>query len=1272
MSPENKENIKQRPTSNKLKILTLKKTDRFEDNNFNFIFLCFLIIRIIFSLVTEKKKIIFSTMVPKAMEFFKFGIKNVVTTTKIIIYLVVEIKKILFSTMTLESMEFFIVNMENAILRSLVMKRNTRAILKANIEHFKQEFINSIRNLFEKFNTEDAFIEIPLDVMKKDKVRVLVDTGADISLIKLNSLKDGIDIDKSELRVISGVYEGDGTTIGTIQTTLKINDEQLLIKLHVVDNTFSIPADGIIGRDLLWGNTIINTKQKLIKFYGANADDNFIVLPLMRRNNCKINKQIFFTCDEINIPARTQKVVNVNACGKNKNVLVESEEILPGIFVANSISAIRDNILPVLILNSTTQNINLNGFIPKYTCITNFEILDKKENDDCVQRQNNINYVKNEPNCNNRIDILKTMLRFSPNLNHEEKTSIFDLCLQFNNIFYLEGDKLTSTDVTTHSIQIKTDQPPINQKMYRLPLIHKHIIEDQVSKMLSEDIIQVSKSPWNSPLIVVPKKPGSDGQKRWRVVVDFRKLNAVTVKDAYPLPRIEDILDQLGHSRYFSTLDLASGYHQVSVEPVDRPKTAFSTPKGHYEFKRMPFGLTGAPATFQRMMNHILTGISGFGCFVYLDDIVVYGKNLKDHNDKLQEVFIKIREHGLKLQTEKCNFLSKEIIYLGHKCSVDGVLPDPSRIEAVQKFPRPSKVRDVQSFLGLLNYYRKFIQNFSKIASPINNLLKKDTLFEWTEECESSFKELKGFLVNPPLLIYPDFDLPFNLTTDASKLAIGAVLSQSKVGLDKPIAYASRSLSKTEQNYSTTEKELLAIVWAVKNFRSYLLGHKFYVYTDHQPLRGECRIKDPSSRIIRLYQKLMDYDFCIEYKKGALNTNADALSRVLLDEGKYVGVVETRSKTKEKSNEIENDINEIDIDALNEENEIEYLIDPVEIKTVLKDFHDSPLGGHLGMSKTYQRIRRQYKWKNMQRDVNEYIRNCIPCQRNKCSLRTKMPMEITDTANSPFDKVYLDIVGPLPITVTGKKYILTFEDDLTRFMDCYALDNCEAETVAEAFYNEIISRYRIPKVLVTDQGANFVSDMFKRVCKFLKIKKLQTTAYHPQSNGALERCHRPLADYLRIFVEENPSVWDQWLRQAVHVHNNTPHSATRLTPMDCLFGFTAELPTNLTRAPEPIYNHENYFYKLKYKIQKAHEISRKNLLASKHISKRYYDRNCRDIVFEVGDLVFLENEARKNKLSPHWLGPYEVVEINSPVNSTIKMDKKLKRVHNNRIKIANL
>jgi hypothetical protein len=433
---------------------------------------------------------------------------------------------------------------------------------------------------------------------------------------------------------------------------------------------------------------------------------------------------------------------------------------------------------------------------------------------------------------------------------------------------------------------------------------------------------------------VVPKRVGPDGEKKWRLVVDFRRLNEKAIEDAHLLPDITEILDHLGQSKYFTCLDMVMGYHQIELEEGEGPKTAFSTKQGHWEYRRLPFGLKRAPATFQKLMNSVLSGLTGTCCFVYLDDIVIYAKSLADHNIKLCEVLDRLRTFRLKLQHEKCEFLRKEVNYIVHQITEARVKPNPQKVAPITSYPTPTSVKELKTFCGVISYYRRFIPNCSRIASPLHKLLKKDVKFEWKPEQEHASQHLKAKLTSQPILQYLDFSKEFILTTDASNTGLGAVLSQGPLGKDLPVAYASRSLNKSEVNYSTSEKELLAIVWATRYFRPYLYGRHFQIVTDHKPLTWVMNVKDPGSRLLRWRIHLEEFDYAITYKRGSQNSNADALSRI--------GSVTTEAKGSTK---------------LDEETK----------KQIFYEFHDAPVGGHRGMNKAFRAIKSWYTWPNMKR-----------------------------------------------------------------------------------------------------------------------------------------------------------------------------------------------------------------------------------------------------------------------------------------------------------------
>ena len=1114
--------------------------------------------------------------------------------------------------------------------------------------------------------TDSVFIRYFCPQAKNGSVLLLIDTGADYSLIKRNSLKGDISLDTKIIKDLRGAFGGFTRTEGSVKM-VHTEGSEIELDMHCVGNAECLPADGILGRDNLWNRSIVDTRNSTLKFFTKLGSVIFNMRSIDGNEN---TDDINLVSNDIVVSARSVTTLALNVATLQKMIVIEKKEIASGIHLGGSATRVIDGKAFASILNTTEKDFTLNkNFEPKYSEFKNF----KKTMGGLIASAHKVN-------SKDRVNKILESIKTDGNLNDEERASINSVCTDYQDIFHLPGDPLTCTKTIKHRIPTLGGQQPINQRQYRLPQAHRELIHKHVEKLEHEGKVRKSLSAWNAPLLLVPKKDSNEG----RMVVDFRKLNDVTIKQVFPIPRMDEILDQLGRSRYFSTLDLESGYHQVEIEECDREKTGFSTSYAHYEFTRMPFGLAGAPMTFQRLMNHVLTGLQGLECFVYLDDIVVYGGNLAEHEARLRKVLQRLRQHNLKVKSQKCNFLRREIVYLGHKCTPQGCLPDPSKSECVTSYPIPRNKKEIQSFLGLVNYYRKFIPGAAYIALPLNRLIRKDAIFNWSTECQEAFEKLKSAIASPPVLSYPDFDKEFTVTTDASNFALGAILSQIVDGEDRPISYASRALCDAETRYSTIEKEFLAIVWAIQNYRAYLLGRHFTVYSDHKPLMGIVKLRSNNSRLARFHFKLAEYDFEIKYKAGKKNQNADALSRIRYPAAETC-IVHTRAsaeverqaladqnkRDKSSSTEIHRATNS-DSDQVDDNNSIWY--DPVllesksDIETVLKDFHDKPLGGHQGFFKTYDRIKTRYRWKGMKKDVQKYIRKCVKCQKNKSCRKIMMPMVITDTPDRPFRKVYMDMVGPVPETASGHKLILSIQDDFSKYMICAPMADGEAHTVARTFVGEWIAKFGVPSVIISDNGSNFISKVFSDTCKILGIRKLHTTPYHPQSNGSLEKSHASMAAYLRCFVAEDGTNWDQYLTMAMHIHNNSKHVSTGLTPFRMLYGFDLNVPTNLKRKCTPLYNPDDASKLFKFQFQRAHELARENLTKAKQTSKRYYDMRAKPATFTVGEKVLLRNQTRKTKFSEIWKGPYEVMEINSPENTTIRVKGRDKTWHNNHLR----
>ena len=619
--------------------------------------------------------------------------------------------------------------------------------------------------------------------------------------------------------------------------------------LYDVDERY----DGLIGNDLLKQlDAIIDLKHLLLR---TKTTD----IPIINNLNYLVHLQ-----------PRCEQRVKIPTDLHSGEAIIEYKEFTPGIRMPSALVNCINGYASTIIQNTLDKPMTLT--ICKAFKTSNINI------SECNLIQNNNETMTDTD------EILKQNLQKLrlDHTNETERTRILQLCHEYRDIFYCDELPLSFTNEVKHKIRTKSEDP-IFIRPYRQAPAQADEINRQVEKLLQDNVIRESHSPWNAPVHLVPKKRDASGLVKWRMVVDYRRLNEVTVDDRYPLPNITDLLDKLGKSLYFTTLDLASGYHQIEVDEEDIKKTAFSTQHGHYEFLRMPFGLKTAPATFQRAMDSILRGLQGIHCMVYLDDVIIFSASLDEHIQKLRTIFDRLRQTNLKIQLDKSEFLRKEVIYLGHTITKDGLKPNDDKITAVLNYPIPKTTTEIKSFLGLIGYYRRFIKDFAHVTKPLTSCLKKRNKIVLDKNYIDAFNKCKELLTNAPLLQYPDFDKTFILTTDASNVALGAVLSQGPIGGDKPVAYASRTLSDTESRYSTIERECLAIVWAIKHFRPYLYGKKFIIYTDHKPLTWLNSQKDTSSKLTRWRLRLQDYDYEIVYKKGKQNLNADALSRIRIN-----------------------------------------------------------------------------------------------------------------------------------------------------------------------------------------------------------------------------------------------------------------------------------------------------------------------------------------------------------------------------------------------------
>ena len=787
-------------------------------------------------------------------------------------------------------------------------------------------------------------------------------------------------------------------------------------------------------------------------------------------------------------------------------------------------------------------------------------------------------------------------------LTESQQKQLQQLINEYRDVFALSPEELGRTNWVQHTVDTG-EAAPIRMRPYRVPEAQKEKIEKCIDDMLDQGVIRPSTSPWASPVVLVKKPDGSD-----RFCADLRRVNAITKKDSYPLPRIAESLDALAGTQYFSSMDLMSGYWQIEMDPESREKTAFVTHAGLFEFNVMPFGLCNAPSCFQRLMECVLRGLNWRIALIYLDDVLVYSRTFDEHLQHLRLVFDRFREAGLKLKPRKCFFGQKHVKFLGHVISPEGVQPDPAKIEAIKKYPVPRKVKDVRAFLGLANYYRKFVKDFAKIAGPLHELTKKGLKFQWTNECQAAFDLLKTALTQAPILAYPDFTLPFDLYVDASDDALGMVLGQIQNGREVVIAYSGRKLLPAEKNYGVTEREALAAVAGVKYFQPYLYGRKFTIYTDHNAVRWLMNIREPTGRLARWALLLQQYDFEIVHRSGKSNGNADALSRreyysvlAALDTS---GVQTDRIKDLQRKDPALADIIEyLEFEDLPEDSKAakkllytieQYYLDPDGIlchiwipggkrvptprsqlvvpsslrHEVLINAHDLPTGGHLGVNKTYAKLRDRYFWPKMYMDVQHWCLSCEHCAKKKSPKQRQTAPLLPIPVEAPFEKVSCDISGPWPVTHNNNRYILVFVDMCTKWTEAFAIPNIEAKTVAEIFVNEIVSRHGAPRVLLSDRGSNFLSSLFREVCFLMNTEKIFTSGYRPQTNGLVERFNGTLAQSLSMYVSSNQKDWDEHLNSVLFAYRVPPSEVTGESPFYMLYGREPLLPMDTALLPQ--------------------------------------------------------------------------------------------------------
>ena len=850
--------------------------------------------------------------------------------------------------------------------------------------------------------------------------------------------------------------------------------------------------------------------------------------------------------------------------------------------------------------------------------------------------------------------------------------------------------------------RIITTGYPVSCKPRPLPHHYHNAVKDSIDKMLKAGILRPSTSQWASPLHVVPKKP--DGI---RIVGDYRRLNLQTEKDSYSLPYLQDFSAELHGMTIFTRLDLRDAFFQIRIHPGDSEKTAIATPFGNFEYTRMSFGLCNASQTFQRFINQILWQLKTEGSnprkvltFAYIDDILIASRNEQEHLEDLQLVLDILASNGLKLNFSKCAVAQETLDFLGHTICSKGIRPPKEKVSALLEFPRPQRISGLRRFLGMTNYYRRFIPKAAEHLDLLYALIKqypakkKNLIIKWDAASNAAFEAAKLLLAEETYLNYPKPDHVLLLTTDASNIAIGATLSQEIDGINRPIAFYSKKLDPTQQNYSTFGRELLAISSACDHLKRYIEGRELIIFTDHKPILGAYNKPERSNkREERQLHFIAQFSPKLEHISGCKNVAADALSRADTD---LHELTETQPVVPDASDQWQG-IHAVTTllhpllkkitEAQDSDAELRDLLTnssshPVALvrhndlygeqtasafkpfvpqslrKEIFQEFHAI---AHQGSRATLKSIRKRFYWPGMNKDIKLWARTCIPCQKAKVVRHNSAPVTNIECIGEKFGQVHIDIVGPIHSTNSRYRYLLTCVDRFSRWCEAFPILDTSAETVAKTFIANWIARFGVPITITSDQGTNFESNLFRNLLTMLGTEKLRTTAYHPQANALVERFHRTLKASLRASLDASDGDWVERLPLILLTLRTAVREGELYSPAQTVFGTDIRLPADLISPqhsqPLDITQYTDRLITIMHNVPaiKTRPCTRDSYL---------------DPHLQTCTHVLVKNETKRG-LQPVYNGPFQILARNAKFFK-IQQNRRATNVSIDRLKAAHI
>lgn len=843
-------------------------------------------------------------------------------------------------------------------------------------------------------------------------------------------------------------------------------------------------------------------------------------------------------------------------------------------------------------------------------------------------------------------------------------------------------DKLGHTDKI--SLEIDTgDTKPFKQKQYPLSPYLLKLLNAELDSMLKLKVVEPSRSPWCSPVLLVRKKSGE-----YRFCFDGRKLNSVTKHDSYPLPRIDRILNMLRDAKFISSIDLRKAFWQIPLDESSKEKTAFAVPgRGLFQFRVVPFGLCNSAQTQQRLMDAVFGPKYEPNIFVYLDDIIVVSSSFEHHLQLLTEVKERLSEANLTINFQKCDFFKNSLKYLGYLVDSQGLRIDPDKVAAMVSYPRPTTSTEIKRYVGMCSWYRRFIPHFSTLVAPINNLLKgkkKKQSILWNEAAEESFIKIKEALVSAPILCSPDFSQPFTIQCDASDVGLGGVLTQNIDDRERVIAFASRSLTKSERAQPIIQRECLAVIFCIEKFRPYVEGSRFTVITDCHSLTWLNNLKDPTGKLARWMLKLQQYSFDLIHRKGKLNVVPDALSRipreapdpelVMLDitpenfDAFYIRQKHRILKEPAKYPQwrVERDLvyKFFPSKCPLKSNISEWkLLVPKKLRVeAIMSCHDPPTSAHFGVYKTLSKLQERYYWPKMRNDVLNYINKCKVCSAQKQVRSGKVGlMGSRRNVRFPFQVIAVDFMGPFPRSSRGNKFLLVVSDWFSKMSFLHPVRQAVSSSVTKFMENSIFLMFGVPQFIVCDNGKQFVSNEFKSLARKYGVQKIQYNAlYHPQCNFA-ERVNKTVGTAIRSYIKEHKD-WDKYLPELQYALNSATHEVTGYSPFFLNFGRnvpihgdyygkitsgeTVELvPADRSDHVEDLNRLSDVVNEVEYRLKQAYE---RNAEA--------YNLRRRHVEYNIGDKVWRRNKVLSdacNKFSAKLAPKYVLCTVKDKVSPVV-------------------